>query len=128
MIIDASIVVALALQELSCPWIAKVIADRRERLRISWINVTEAGIILQRENVLAGQVLESLLHRSGMEPLDIDWHIARAAMDAGRRFPLHFGDCFAYAHASVRDETLLTLDSDFLKTDLSDVLHPSRVT
>ena len=45
---------------------------------------------------------------------------------ARHQFPLTFGGCFAYAHARLLSEPLLTLDADFLKTDLPNVLHPER--
>ena len=34
--------------------------------------------------------------------------------------------CLAYALARIRRETLITLDADFLATDLPVVLHPDR--
>ena len=127
MIVDASIVVALGLGEASCSWIARTIgAHAQERLGISWVNIAEAGIVLHRENPLAFQALEPLLAKAGMEPLDLGWDVVRAAVEAHRRFPLNFGDCFAYAHASLTGDPLLTLDADFFKTDLAEVLHPDR--
>jgi len=48
----------------------------------------------------------------------------RIAIAARARFPLNFGDCFAYAHARLRKEPLITLDDDFLATDLEAVWHP----
>jgi ribonuclease VapC len=128
-ILDASIVVALSLQEPSCPWIVRTIAKHgSEPLRISWVNIVEAGLVLRKQNPLAGAALESLLDESGIEPLDFSWDVVRSAVEAHGRFPINFGDCFAYAHASLRKEPLLTLDADFLKTDLAEVLHPDRIS
>ena len=128
MIVDASIVVALVFKEPSIPWISKVLAQRpHDRLQMSWINIGEAGMALRRTSMLLAQSLEPALARSGIEPIDMDHDVIRVASEARTRYPLNFGDCFAYAHASLRKQALLTLDSDFLKTDLPEVLHPDRV-
>ncbi len=81
---------------------------------------------LQRENLTALDALEPLLIQSGIERLDLNAATVRLAVEARARFPLNFGDCFAYAHAKLRHEALITLHDDFLKTDLVDLIHPAR--
>jgi ribonuclease VapC len=60
----------------------------------------------------------------GIEPLEAAREVVRQAIAARSAFPLNFGDCFAYAHARLRGEALITLGDDFLRTDLPLVLHP----
>lgn len=127
MIVDTSIVVALALREPTVDWVRRTLqAFPREPLRMSWVNVAEAAMVLGRSNPLASEALEPTLARVGVEPLAVDYPVVHAAAKARSRFPLNFGDCFAYAHARLLNEPLLTLDADFLQTDLARVLHPDR--
>lgn len=127
MIVDTSIVVALALNEPTVSWIEDILGEAyAEPLRMSWVNVTEVSMILARSNPISADVMEPLLDRLGIEMLQADHDVVRTATRARFHFPLNFGDCFAYAHARLRSEALLTLDADFLKTDLEKVLHPKR--
>lgn len=127
MIVDTSIIVALAARESSRDWIHRAFEGHaQERLRMSWVNIAEAGMVLSRVAGGASFELESALKALGVEALEADYGILDAVVRARSRFPLNFGDCFAYAHASLRHEALITLDEDFLATDLPAVLHPKR--
>lgn len=129
MIIDTSIIVALSLGEPITGWIEAIIErSPRPRLRMSWVNVAEVSMVLARSNSRSIDMLEPKLAGLGIEMLDADHDVVRTATEARLRFPINFGDCFAYAHARLRSEPLLTLDADFLKTDLAEVLHPKRRT
>jgi ribonuclease VapC len=127
MILDASVVVELVLRAPHATWIAGTLDGfPRETLRMSWVNVAEASMALARDNPAIGDELEPALMAMGIEFIEADHAVVRVATEARSRFPLNFGDCFAYAHARLREEALLTLDADFLKTDLKSVLHPRR--
>ncbi len=127
MILDTSVVVALAADEPACAWIHETLDEHpREHLRMSWVNIAEAGMVLERAAGGASAQLEAALAALGVEPLEADFPLLQAAIAARSRFPLNFGDCFAYAHARLRGEALLTLDADFLSTDLPVVLHPKQ--
>lgn len=91
---------------------------------MSWVNATEVAMSMERKAPGGGGVAMDLLARSQIEFLAPDRAIALLVAEARQKFPLNFGDCFAYAHARLLDEPLLTLDADFLKTDLAAVLHP----
>jgi ribonuclease VapC len=95
-----------------------------EPLRMSWVNIAEAGMVLERAAAGAAHRLEAALAAIGIEPLDCGQEVVRHAIAARSAFPLNFGDCFAYAHARLSGEPLITLDEDFLRTDLPRVLHP----
>ena len=125
MIVDASIILALGLREPTVPWVLSTLSGfRLEPLRISWVNVAEVGMALRRKAQQDTTALEALLERARVTPLDIDRDTVIAAIEAKGRFRLNFGDCFAYAHARLRRERLVTLDADFLRTDLEGVVHP----
>lgn len=127
MIVDTSVVVALAADEPSCAWIRKVLDEQaRERLRMSWLNIAETGMVLERAAPGASTQLEAALAVLGVEPVEADFRLLQVAIAARSRFRLNFGDCFAYAHALAGNEALITLDADFLRTDLPVVLHPKR--
>ena len=127
MILDTSVVVALAADEPACAWIRETLDEHpREHLRMSWVNIAEAGMVLERAAGGASAQLEAALAALGVGPPAADFPLLQAAIAARSRFPLNFGDCFAYAHARLRGEALLTLDADFLATDLPVVLHPKR--
>lgn len=125
MIVDTSIVVALAAEEASTDWIRRTLDEHpAEALRMSWVNIAECGMVLERAAPGASADLERALAALGVEALEVDFPLLRFAISARSRFPLNFGDCFAYAHSAARGEALLTLDDDFLSTDLETVLHP----
>ncbi|HRO59358.1 MAG TPA: type II toxin-antitoxin system VapC family toxin [Burkholderiaceae bacterium] len=128
MIVDTSIVVALAAAEPSRDWIRRTLENHpRERLRMAWVNIAEAAMVLERASKGASAGLEAGLTALGVEPIEADYETIGAAIAARERFPLDFGDCFAYALARTRGEALITLDADFLATDLQVVLHPARM-
>lgn len=129
MIVDTSIVVALAARESSSAWIHRTLqAMPSEPLRMSWVNIAEVGMVLERASPGAAQHLEAALAAIGIEALEAGREVVQQAIAARSAFPLNFGDCFAYAHARLRGEALITLDDDFLRTDLPAVLHPQAPT
>jgi ribonuclease VapC len=126
MIVDTSIVVALAAREPSSAWIRRTLdAMPAEPLRMSWVNIAEAGMVLERAARGTASRLEAAMAAIGIEPLESGQEVVRQAIAARSAFPLKFGDCFAYAHARLRGEPLITLDDDFLRTDLVRVVHPA---
>ncbi|RYG45808.1 PIN domain-containing protein [bacterium] len=61
--------------------------------------------------------IEAILTEFAIEIVPVDLSQAWLAAEARSRFPINFGDCFVYALAMVRDEEILTMDSEFSKTD-----------
>jgi ribonuclease VapC len=97
----------------------------RGELRMSTVNYAEAMILVedrqpQRISEIREAVQTSLIRL--VPPTRLH---AETAAAARLRYPLNLGDCFAYALAKHDDSPLLTLDLDFLKTDL-DVVSPPR--
>ena len=94
--------------------------------RMSVANILEAFMVAEgRSGPAAGRELEAFLARAGIEPEPVTVEQMEAARQAWRRFGrgnhpagLNFGDCFAYALASVTGEPLLFKGGDFPQTDI----------
>ena len=124
MILDSSAVVAIMLREPSCDDLLSRMATAK-RIAIGAATLLEAGIVLSArlEQDARGR-LARLLQESGIVILPVtDAHFG-VAMDAWLRFgkgrhpaALNFGDCLAYATATVSGEPLLCVGDDFPRTD-----------
>ena len=127
MILDTSAVLAWLADEPSAEWVdAQLRSTQATELRMSWVNVAELCMVSARIRAHATEAILRLLDEFDIERLAPDEAAVALAVEARSRFRINFGDCFAYAHAKLLDEPLLTLDADFLRTDLARVLHPER--
>jgi ribonuclease VapC len=101
-------------------------ALRSDAVTVSAASLTEASIVAEaRQGLDAGRDLELLVAGVVDRVVAVDETHARAAVRAWRRFGkgrhpagLNFGDCFAYATASLADLPLLFKGDDFAQTDL----------
>ena len=125
MIVDTSVVIAILRDEPDANELAAVIESADVR-RISAASYVEAAILTDsnRDPVLSRR-LDSFLQEAivTMEPVTV--YQARLAREAYRDFGkgrhragLNFGDCFAYALAKDKGETLLFKGEDFRRTDV----------
>jgi ribonuclease VapC len=121
---DTSALVAVGLGE---PDAERFLAAlRSDAVTISAVSLTEASIVAEaRQGFDAGRDLELLVAGVVDRVVAVDETHARAAVRAWRRFGkgrhpagLDFGDCFAYATASLADLPLLFKGDDFAQTDL----------
>lgn len=125
MVIDTSALVAILLDEPDRRRFTRAVADASVRA-VSAATVLEAGIVIEAKlGEVGGRELDLLLHRAAVEVVSVDEEQAVIARAAWRRFGkgrhaagLNFGDCFAYALASVRGEPLLFKGDDFAATDV----------
>lgn len=125
MIVDASALLAILLQEPEAPDFAMRLAQASSS-RMSVVNYLEAAIRIDQQNsVVATQAFDAFIEMSGIvvEPVTIDQtRIARRAYaQYGKgRHPasLNFGDVFAYALATSLGEPLLFKGNDFIHTDV----------
>ncbi len=122
MVIDTSILIAVLFNEPQAPWALDQMHRLRSALSMSTVNLAEVLILCEdRQPKLFAQMREMILSSSiRFVPPTADHAVVAA--DARIRFPLNLGDCFAYALARSLDEPLLTLDTDFRKTDIATVL------
>lgn len=125
MVIDASAIVAIALNEPEATAFEQRIADDPVRL-ISAATVLEAAIVLEtRLGEPGGSELELWLHKVGVEIVAVEPDHADQARRAWRRYGkgrhpagLNYGDCFSYALAALSGEPLLYKGNDFSQTDM----------
>lgn len=126
MVIDTSVIAAIALNEADAAEFEQRIADDPVRL-ISAATVLEATIVLEtRLGDAGGREFDLWLLKLGAEIIPVDAEQMDAARRAWRRFgrgrhpaALNYGDCFSYALALTRGEPLLFKGEDFAETDVN---------
>lgn len=126
MVIDSSVIVAVALDEPEAPAFERRIVEDPVRL-VSAATLLEAAIVIEaRYGDAGGRELDRWLSSIGAEIIPVDLALVEAARRAWRKFGkgrhtagLNFGDCFSYALAKSRGEVLLYKGNDFSKTDIA---------
>jgi ribonuclease VapC len=121
---DTSALVAVVLGEPEAE--SFLSALRSDAVSISAVSFSEALIVVEaRQGLDAGRDLELLVAGVVDRVVAVDQAHAQAAANAWRRFGkgrhpagLNFGDCFAYATASLANLPLLFKGGDFSQTDL----------
>jgi ribonuclease VapC len=94
---------------------------------ISAATLLESGIVIEsRRGEHAGRELDLFLHRAKFEVVAVDAGQVEIAREAFRRYGkgrdaagLNFGDCFSYALARSRRDSLLFKGEDFARTDIT---------
>ncbi len=125
MIIDTSVIIAILRDEPDASGIRETLG-RPETRRMSAVSYVEAGVVVDgNRNPVLSRRLDDLLRdvQITVEPVTLNQaHIAREAYrDFGKgrhRAGLNLGDCFAYALAKEKGETLLFKGDDFCHTDI----------
>lgn len=130
MIIDTSALIAILHEEADAELFVDALA-RAARCRISAGTMLEASIIADRSrDPIRSRAFDSIIAeaRVEIEPVTAEHAaIARAAYrdfgrGSGHPARLNFGDCFAYALATVTREPLLYKGDDFGHTDVRSAL------
>lgn len=125
MVVDASAVIAIALDEADAGRLATAILRSSRRL-VAMPTVLEITLVVGGRTGAAGrEILGKLMAALDLTPVAFDaQHLdvaAAAWWQYGRgRHParLNFGDCLSYALAKVEDEPLLFKGDDFRLTDI----------
>ena len=125
MIIDTSAVVAILLAESDAARYERTISTAWPR-RMSVVALLETTMVIEgRSGPDAGHDLDQFLQEAEIELTPVTLGQVEAARQAWRRFgkgnheaALNFGDCFAYALATVTGEPLLFKGDDFRRTDV----------
>jgi ribonuclease VapC len=129
-IVDSSALIAILAGEPDAEELNDVLSGA-VRPALSVANYLEAAIVLDRHPARrAGEKLDRYLVTGQVELADVTESQARIARSAYRNFGwgtghpagLNFGDCFAYALAIDRDESLLNKGNDFKHTDVRSAL------
>ena len=130
MILDTSAIIAILRNETDAPVFAKVVEEAAQR-RISAVNYVEAAVVIDgSRDPIASRRFDDLLREAQVTVEPVTEAQARIARQAYRDFgklsghpaKLNFGDCFAYALAKTRNESLLFKGDDFSQTDVADAL------
>ncbi len=125
MIVDTSVIIAILRDEPDAAEIREALARPQVR-RMSAVSYVEAGVVVDsNRNPVLSRRLDDLLRdvQIAIEAVTLNQaHIAREAYrDFGKgrhRAGLNLGDCFAYALAKEKGETLLFMGDDFCHTDV----------
>ena len=130
MILDTSAIIAILRDETEAPVFAKAVEEAAHR-RISAVNYVEAAAVIDgSRDPIASRRFDDLLREAQVAVEPVTEAQARIAREAYRDFgkgsghpaKLNFGDCFAYALAKARNESLLFKGDDFSQTDVADAL------
>lgn len=126
MIVDASAILAILLEEADGDAMEDVLLAPRRRHAISPVNYLEAAVRL--DSLIGsnkGAELDPLMADFGIEIVPVTPEQASLAREAYRKFgkgkhpaKLNLGDCFAYALSKARGEPLLFKGEDFGLTDI----------
>ena len=130
MIVDASAILAILLEEPDGDKLEDVLLQSRRPHEMSPVNYLEAAV---RVDSLKAQgkawALDPLLNSLAVDLAPVTPEQARLAREAYRMFGkgnhearLNLGDCFAYALAKARGEPLLFKGDDFRRTDVEAAL------
>ena len=116
-VVDSSALLAVLFAE-PCAERVATILSAAEQPMMSAVNYTECLIRVLDRAPTAAETLDLALAEFALEIVPVDRALASDAAQARLRYPINLGDCFAYALAKSRGLALLTLDSDFGKTDV----------
>ncbi|HXX12347.1 MAG TPA: type II toxin-antitoxin system VapC family toxin [Burkholderiales bacterium] len=129
MILDTSALLAILLNEADAAAYATAIAEAADR-RISaatWVET--AQVITTRRGERGVDAFRALVKKMQAKIEPVDLAQAELAYSALRQFgrgrhpaALNFGDCFSYALAKQRAESLLFKGEDFSRTDIQSAL------
>ena len=126
MIVDSSVLIAILKRELEAQGFSKIL-DQSQSSSMSAANYLETSIVVDgwKDPVLSNR-LDEIIDRFSIaiEPVTPEQaKIARQAYQnfgkgRGNRANLNFGDCFSYALAKDKRESILFKGDDFKYTDL----------
>lgn len=126
MIVDSSALIAVVMGEPEAETFLGILTGSSEAILVSAVSLVESSIVVEcRQGADATRDLELLVQGLRAEVVSVDSAQASAAFAAWKRFgkgrhpaALNLGDCFSYALAKVRGQSLLFKGDDFSQTDL----------
>ena len=129
-IVDTSALIAITRAETDAHLYTAAI-ESTGHLSISAANLFEACIVADRTaDPVTSRIFDQIVRESGLVVEPVTAEQVRIAREAYRDFGkgsghpagLNFGDCFAYALAKERNESLLYKGTDFVHTDVRSAL------
>ena len=131
MIVDTSAVVAILLNEPEAASLLDALENADDGIALSTASFVESSIVLHtRLPTFDDNQLAEFLESYGIDVVPVSLSQARLASIAFQQFGkgtghsarLNFGDCFTYALAAERGESLLFTGNDFRQTDITSAL------
>jgi len=130
MVIDTSSLVCILLGEPEADRYARRLSEMDSANVMSAATWLEAMLVISaRRGEVGRQSLDELLALAVIEIQPVDAELARIAYQAWLQYGkgrhpagLNFGDCFSYALAKKRQESMLFKGEDFSKTDVASAL------
>ena len=126
MVVDTSALFAILTDEPERRRFVEAIEAAEARLLSAATFVEIAIVIESRFGAEGSRELDRFLAKARIELVPVDLDQAHAARDAFNRFgrgrhraALNYGDCFSYALAATRGESLLCKGDDFRHTDIA---------
>lgn len=130
MILDTSVIVALALDEPEQSRFLEAMnaAPARRLAAGTWI---ELAAVCVRGKLFATEWLDRAMDRYAIEVVPMTAEQARIGhmayrtfgLGSGHKAKLNFGDCFSYALSKAMNEPLLFKGNDFIHTDVLRAAH-----
>jgi ribonuclease VapC len=117
MVVDTSALLAVLFGEPRAAELAQILSSANGPI-MSAVNYAECLLRVLDRAPDAAESLERTLAEFDLEIVPVDRALAGAAAQARLRYAINLGDCFAYSLAKARGLPMLTLDSDFKKTDI----------
>ena len=117
MVIDTSALLAVFFNEVHGTWVAENLSKNSSSLRMSTVNLDETLILVKDRQPQEADTIENLIQESSIRFVPPSYQQAKIASMARLKYPLNLGGCFAYALCKDEGAPLLTLDSDFKKTE-----------
>ena len=126
MVIDSSVIVAILCREDGAERYLPAIEDSDDCV-VSVATVLETKIVMFRKmGLAAAKAVDKFLLEAGVNLAEMDAPQTEIAFQAYERFgkgqghpaQLNMGDCFSYALAMYRSDTLLFKGNDFTYTDI----------
>ncbi len=119
MVVDTSALLAVLFAEPQAQRIAEILSVAEQPV-MSAVNYTECLIRVLDRAPDAAEQPENVLAEFALDIVPVDRVLASMAAHARLQYPINFGDCNAYSLAKAKacSLPLLTLDSDFNKTDI----------
>jgi len=129
MVIDTSALLAILLDEEERRAYNEAIEAAASRM-MSVATLVEVSIVIESRFGAEGfRDLDLFIDRAGIEVVEVDLEQGQLARRAFSRFGkgkhpagLNYGDCFAYALAVARGESLLYKGEDFAQTDVTSAI------
>lgn len=119
-LVDTNLIVEILLQQTKAEEVKRFLEHTApEDLYLTEISLYSLGIILLRRKMhdTFWRIVDDLLLRGGMRPLRLELEDMQEVVHVSQRFNLDFDDAYQYVAAEKHDFVIVSLDSDFDRTE-----------